>query len=126
MQQLIDRVSAAAGIEPDTARKAVATILGFLQKNGDPDAVGRILDAVPGAREAAAGAAAEEGGGGFLGGLMGGGGLMGLANQLSGLGLSMDQMQTAGRELFAFARDHAGEDAVGAVAGSIPGLQQFV
>jgi hypothetical protein len=50
---------------------------------------------------------------------------MGLASQLSGIGLGMGEMQTVGREVFAYAREHAGEDAVGAIAGSIPGLGQF-
>ncbi len=127
MEQLIERVSAAAGIEPETARKAIAVILSFLQKEGPPAEVGKVIDAIPGARDATTGATAEEAGGGFLGGLMGGsGGLMGLANRLSGLGLGMDEMHTVGREVFAFAREHAGEDTVGAIAGSIPGLGQFV
>ncbi len=62
MDELINRVSAAAGIEPETARKAIAMILAFLQKEGPPDEVGTVLDAVPGAREAAAGAAADQAG----------------------------------------------------------------
>ena len=127
MEQLIERVSAAAAIEPETARKAVAVILSFLQKEGNGEAVGQVLDAIPGARDAAAGAATEDTSGGFLGGLRGGGGgLMGLASRLSGLGLGMEEMQAAGREIFAYARQHAGEDTVGAVAASIPGLQPFV
>ena len=103
-------------------------ILAFLQKEGPPDEVCKVIDSIPGGREAASGSAAEESqsSGGFLGGLMGGGGLMGLASQLSGIGLGMGEMQTVGHEVFAFAREHAGEDAVGAVAGSIPGLGQFV
>ncbi len=126
MEQLVDQVSAAAGIEPEVAQKAIGMILGFLQKEGPAEDVGKVLDAIPGAREAAASAATEETGGGFLGGLMGGGGLMGLANQLSGLGLGMDQMQAIGREIFAYAREHVGEDTVGSIAGSIPGLQQLI
>ncbi len=131
MDELVDRVSSAANIEPETARKALAMILAFLQKEGPPAEVGKVLDALPGARTAATGAAGDEaasgGGGGFLGGLMGGGGgLMGLASQLSGIGLGMGEMQTVGHELFAYVRQHVGEDTVGTIAGSIPGLSQFV
>lgn len=128
MEPLIERVSAAAAIEPETARKAIAVILNFLQKEGPPAEVGKVMDAIPGARDAAAAAASEDtAGGGFLGGLMGGsGGLMGLANRLSGLGLDMTAMQATGRELFTYAREVAGEDTVGAIAGSIPGLGPFV
>jgi hypothetical protein len=128
MEELIERVSTAAGIEPEVARKAIGIILGFLQKEGPADEVGKVLDSVPGAREAAASAAAEAGesSGGFLGGLLGGGGLMGLASQLSGIGLSMGQMQNVGQEVFAFAREKVGEDAVGQIAGAIPGLGPFI
>ena len=42
-------------------------------------------------------------------GMMGGGGLMGLASQLSSAGLGMMEMQTVGKELFAFAREPAHE-----------------
>ena len=127
MEELIDRVSGAAGIEPEVARKAIALILNFLQKEGPPEQVGKVLDAVPGAREAAAGAATEESGSGFLGGLMGGGGgLMGLAGKLGGIGLDMGEMQTVGREVFGFARERVGEDTLGEISGAIPGLHQFV
>lgn len=125
MDDLIERVSTAAAIEPETARKAIAVILAFLQKEGPADEVGRVMEAIPGARAAAAGAATEDAGGGFLGG-MGGGGLMGLAGSLSGLGLGMEEMQATGRTLFAYAREHVGEDAVGAIAGAVPGLGAFV
>ena len=131
MEELIDRVSTAAGIEPETAQKAIGIILNFLQKEGPADEVNKVMEALPGAREAAAGAAVDEGqsggGGGLLGGLMGGGGgLMGLASQLTGIGLGMGEMQTVGKEVFAFARERVGEDTVGAIAGAIPGMHQIV
>jgi hypothetical protein len=55
-----------------------------------------------------------------------GGGIMGLAGQLQGFGLGMGQIQTLGKELFAYGREVAGEDTMGAIAGAIPGLSQFV
>ena len=41
-------------------------------------------------------------------------------------GLSMDQMQGVTREIIAYSRERAGEDAVGEIVGSIPGLGQFI
>jgi len=123
MQEIIDRIANAAGIEPDLAAKATGIILAFLRKEGPTADVEQLMATMPGATELA-----DEHGGGSAGGLMGmfgGGGLMGLAGQLSGLGLGMGEMQGVGRELFAVAREHAGEDAVGQIAGSIPGLSQF-
>lgn len=119
MEELVQRVSAATGLEPETAHKAIGMVLNFMQRQITPEQSAAVLDKVPGAREAATGAAAEtEGGGGF--------GLMGLANDLTTAGLSMGQMQILGREMFAFLRQHAGEDAVGELAASIPGLHQFM
>jgi hypothetical protein len=63
---------------------------------------------------------------GGLMGMMGGGGIMGLGQQLMGAGLSMGQMGDLGKELFAYGREKAGEDAMGAIVGAIPGLGQFV
>ena len=69
----------------------------------------------------------EEGLGSRLMGMMGStGGLMGLAGKLTGLGLGMDQMQGAGREIFAYCKEKVGEERLGRIAGSIPGLSQFV
>ena len=123
MQELINRVATAAGIDATTAEQAVGMILAFLQKEGPTEQVDKLLAAIPGAAELAA-AHAGGGGGGLLG-MFGGGGLMGLAGQLSGLGLGMGEMQSVGREVFNVGREQAGEDTVGDIAGSIPGLGQF-
>src|SRR5918995_227739 len=40
--------------------------------------------------------------------------------------IGVDQMQGVTRELIAYAREKAGEDAVGEIVSSIPGLGQFV
>ena len=123
MQDLIARVATASGLDAETAEQAVGKILAFLQKEGPAEDVARVLTAIPGAADLAE---AHAGGGG--GGLMGmlGGGLMGLAGQLSGLGLGMGEMQSVGHEIFAIAREQAGEDAVGEIAAAIPGLSQFI
>jgi hypothetical protein len=129
MQEIIDRIATAAGIDPATAEKAVAAILAFLQKEGPDSQVGHLIQSIPGASELIA-ANAEEGGGGGLGGLMGmfggAGGLMALAGKLQGMGLGMGEMQTVGKELFQVAREQIGEEKVGEIAGSVPGLHQFI
>jgi hypothetical protein len=52
--------------------------------------------------------------------------VMALGGQLMGAGVSMGQMQPLGQELFAYGREKAGEDVMGPIVGSIPGLSQFV
>jgi hypothetical protein len=115
MEELISRVAASAGIEPDVAQQAIAAIFGFLQKEGPQEQVSSVLAQLPGAQEAAN--AADN---------PGSGGLMGLASQLMGLGLGMDQLQAAGREIFGYAREKAGEDTIREIASGIPGLSQFI
>jgi hypothetical protein len=41
-------------------------------------------------------------------------------------GLSMGQVQSVTREVMAYAREQAGDDAIGEIVGAIPGLSQFV
>jgi hypothetical protein len=122
MQEVIDRVATAAGIDASTAEKAIGMILAFLRKEGPTDQVDKLIGSMPGASELVE-AHGGVGGGGIMG--MFSGGLMGLAGQLSGIGLGMGEMQSVGRELFNVGREKAGEDTVGEIAGSIPGLGQF-
>jgi hypothetical protein len=125
MEDLIARIAAAAGVEPEIAKKAVEMILAFLRKEGPQAEVDALFAAVPGAAEAAG---AGSNGGGALNGLIGaiGGGVMGLAGRLTSLGLGMSEMQTIGREVFAYVREKAGDELVGQVAAAIPGLAQFL
>jgi hypothetical protein len=126
MEELLARVTQATGLEQATARTAIGIILAFLKKEGPAAEVNQLFAALPGAEEAVA--EAGDGGGGGLMGMMGsmGGGVMALGGQLMGAGVSMGQMQPLGRELFAYGREKAGEDVMGPIVGSIPGLQQFV
>ena len=113
MEELISRVMAAGGIDQGLAQKAVGMILGFLKKEGPADSVSSLMDALPGAEALVAESA-------------GGGGVMGLGAQMMGAGMSMGQIQSISKEVFAFGREKAGEDAMGAIVGAIPGLGQFV
>lgn len=127
MEELIARITAAAGIDAALATKAVGMILNFLKKEGPPAEVNELIAQLPGAEQAMAGAV---GGGGMMGGLAGmmpgGGGVMGLGAQMMGAGLSMGQIQTVSKTMFAYGREKAGEDAMGSIVGAIPGLGQFV
>jgi hypothetical protein len=125
MEELIARVTEKTGLEASTARNAIGIILAYLRKEGPTDEVNKLIAALPGAEEAVS--QAGEGGGGLLG-MVGslGGGVMALGGQLMGAGVSMGQMQPLGRELFAYGREKAGEDVMGAIVGAIPGLSQFV
>ena len=132
MDELIARITQSTGLDADKAKEAVGHVFAFLHNEGPAHAVSEVLAKVPGAAELAA-AAPEAGNPSSGGGLMGmlgsltgnSGGLMGLAGKLTAAGLDMGQMQTVGKEVFALAREKAGEDVVGEIAGAIPGLSQF-
>ena len=129
MEELIQRISAASGMDAAMTTKAVGIILGFLQKEAPAEDVATMFNAMPGSQELAAAHAEGGSGGGIMGaigGMMGGGGRMALAGKLTSAGLSMDQMQVLGKELFAYGREKAGEDTMGAIVGAVPGLGQFV
>lgn len=129
MEELIARVTTRTGLDAATAQTAIGHILAFLQKEGPATEVSQLLAALPGSEAAIAESNAGEGGGGLmgmLGGMMGGGGVMALGQKLMGAGVPMGQMQPLGQELFAYGREKAGEDVMGPIVGSIPGLNQFV
>ena len=118
MDELIGRLVADIGIDRTTAEKAVGIILDFLVKEGPADKVQPLLAKLPGADALVQKAASE--GGGMMGGVMGAG------MQMMSAGLSMGQVQSVTREVIAYTREKAGEDAVGEIVAAIPGLAQFV
>jgi len=118
MDELIGRLVADIGIDRAAAEKAVGIILAFLVKEGPADKVQPLLAKLPGADALVQKAASE--GGGLMGGVMGAG------MQMMSAGLSMAQVQSVTREVIAYTREKAGEDAVGEIVAAIPGLAQFV
>ncbi len=121
MDELIERLVADTGVDRAAAEKAVGIIFDFLVKEAPADKVQPLLAKLPGV-EAVMQKAASEGTGG--GGLMGG--VMGAGMRMMSAGLSMGQVQSVTRQVIAYAREKAGEDAVGEIVAAIPGLAQFV
>jgi hypothetical protein len=124
MEELIARLTADVGIDRAAAEKAVGIIFDFLAKEGPADKVQPLLAKLPGAEAMMQQAASEGSGDGPMAGAMGG--VMGAGMRMMAAGLSMGQMQSVTREVIAYAREKAGEDAVGEIVAAIPGLAQFV
>ena len=135
MDNLIARVATAADTTPEVARKAVALIADFIQREAPADAVRDLFKKAPAFPSIIASSTQTGGEGmgvglkGLMGvsaGAMGGGGLMALGGELLGLGLGMEQIQAVGKEVFGYAREVAGDQVVGEISASIPGLSQFI
>jgi hypothetical protein len=120
MDELIARLVANVGVDQAAAEKSVGVILDFLRKEGPPDKVQLLIDRLPGA-QALLDSAQDSSGGMFAMG-----GLMGAGSRMMAAGLSMGQVQGVTKEVIAYAREKAGEDTVGDIVGSIPGLGQFI
>ena len=122
MDELIARLVANVGVDKAVAEKAVGIILDFLVKEGPPDKVQAVVDKLPGAQALIQAQQASDAGGGMFGM----GGLMGAGTKLMAAGLSMGQVQAVTKEVIAYSREKAGEDAIGEIVGAIPGLSQFI
>lgn len=114
MDEILNRIAAETGLSTESARQAIGHVLAYMEAEGTDPAVGTMLDATPGAKEAIASA-----------GDAGGGGIMGLGSKLMGLGFDMGQIRMVAMELVAFAKAHAGADTVDRVIATTPGLAQF-
>jgi hypothetical protein len=118
MYELIDRLVANVGIDKTTAEQAVGIILNFLKKEGPSDRVQGLIDRLPGI---SALMESQKGGGGMF--EMGG--VMGVGMKLMGAGLSMEQIQAVTKEIIAYTREKAGDEAIGEIVAAIPSLSQF-
>jgi hypothetical protein len=119
MNELVERLVAKVGVDQAAAAKSVGIILDFLRKEGPADKVQALIDKLPGA-EALLQAQPDSGGMFSMGGIMGAG------TKMMGAGLSMGQVQGVTKEVIAYAREKAGEDAIGEIVGAIPGLSAFI
>ena len=122
METLIARVAATAGAKPDVARKAVALVLDFIAREAPDDAVAALLAKAPELKAIIASSAATGGEG--MGPTVRG--LLALGSDLMALGFDMNQIQAVGKEVFDYARERAGDDVIGEIAGAIPGLAQYI
>jgi hypothetical protein len=121
MDELIGRLVANVGVERTAAEKAVGIILQFLVQEGPADKVQALIAKLPGADAVIQNTPPDPNSGGMFGG-----GVMGAGTRMMAAGLSMGQVQAVTREIIGYAREKAGEDAVGEIVSAIPGLGQFV
>jgi hypothetical protein len=120
MNELVDELAATAGVDDAVAEKTIGIVLDYLRSEGPPETVQALIDGIPGAEATIAAVRGDSG----LSRLMGGG-LMAVGTRLMGLGLTITDIQTIARELFAFGRDKIGADRMGTIIARTPGLSHF-
>jgi len=120
MDELLQRLEEKADVGPEAGRKAIGAVLSYLDRNAPAEKMAPLYAAIPGSKELTAG----KKGGGLFG--MIGGSLMGVYSQLTAAGLSTTQMQKAGTEILAFAREKVGDAAVDDIANSVPALRNLL
>jgi hypothetical protein len=120
MDELVGRIAANVGISRPVAEKAVGIILEFLAREGPPDAVRALTERLPGSEAAIEAARADVGPMGAIGGIMG------VGTRLMAAGLGMPEIQGVTREIIAYAREQAGDEAVNRFVDAIPALRQFI
>ena len=121
MDEIVKRVMDAAGIDEELAKRAIEIVLELVRDNAPADKANELFAKLPGVDMTAEGSS-----GGLLVGLGGAMGAMGALNKMTEAGLSMSQVQTVGKEVVAYSREQAGDELVGEIVASIPGLSQFV
>ncbi len=126
MEEFLNLVQHEIGVDESVAKMAVGHVLAFLQKECSEGALKEFFDKVPGAKALVENVESEPASSGsVLGGLFSSG-VMGLASKLNMLGLDMGQIQKLAHEIFKYAETILVKEKVEAIAGSIPGLSQFI
>ncbi len=133
MEQIIATIAEKIGIDTAMATKAVGIILNLVDSSVSDDVKEKLYSVLPDAK-AMAETGGEESGGGLMGmasGLFGGGGggamgAMAAMSKLSDVGLDTNQITDMGKSLMASVGEAGGEELVGEIVSSIPGLDKFI
>jgi len=129
MDDLVTLVAERAGLPRDKAERAIGIMLNLVRNQGEKAKVAELFAKLPGADDLATRHGGDGAKGGGLLGMLGGGlmgGPLAAVTKLTAAGLSMDQIKIMGAEVLGYARARAGAQLVKDVAGSIPGLSQYV
>ena len=131
MDDPIGRLGARTGVERTAAQSAVGDILEFVPEEGPTPTVPALVQCLPGA-DAVVLLASNPGSklfgpiGGFARGGFAIGGPAAGGIQTLKAALNLNHIRVITREIMSVSHENAGEDAVGKIAGALPGLGQYV
>jgi hypothetical protein len=129
MQDLIEKIMRASGLDAPRAEKAVGILLNLVKTQGDQAKMPKLFSKLAGATEIVAKHGGDgAGGGGFMGMLAGGlmGGPLAMVAKLHSAGLSTDQIKIVSTLTMNHAKKMAGDTLVRQAAGNIPGLAVYL
>lgn len=136
IEDLVTQAAAKSGLSTEQARLALSAAMTLIQKHGDPEKVGELLRAIPGADKLAAeGACLAESKAGLMSGLLrnvgGAGGAamtdaMAMGPKLAREGVTTSDMQAIMPVAMNFVQEHSGRDLLREVLASIPGLGKLL
>jgi hypothetical protein len=137
IEELVQDASTRTGLSLDQARLGLSAALALMQKHGEPDKVGELLEAIPGADGLATQGATltQQKSGGLMGGLMrnvgGSGGAamsdaMAMGQRLARQGITTSDMQAMLPVAMNFVREKTGRDLLREVLVTIPGLGKLL
>jgi hypothetical protein len=123
MQDLIEKIAVATGMDAAQTEKAVGILLNLVKTQGNQVMMPELFSKLPGAAEIA-----SKHGGGFMGMLAGGlmGGPLAMITKLQAAGLSTDQMKIVGTLTMDYAKEKVGQKEMKLMAGNIPGLAVYI
>ncbi len=115
MEKLINQITGDLDSSDEQAKDAIAIIFNFLQTSGPAEQVNKIFESLSGATDIAKDYDGN-----------GDGSLMGAYNELTALGLGMNDVQSLAKIILNYLKENADESLVDEVITAIPGLSQFV
>jgi hypothetical protein len=128
MHVLVDRITERTGLDPEKAQPAVGIMLNFIAKNSSKEEVEALLEAFPAAEGFLAIDEATENKG-LLGGLASkmnaSVGVLAALNEMTSLGLSVEEIQQVAKETIQYTREKVGPEMTDEIVARVPGLAEI-
>ncbi|SFK90072.1 Protein of unknown function VcgC/VcgE [Pseudovibrio ascidiaceicola] len=128
MHVLVDRITERTGLDPAKAQPAVGIMLNFIAKNSSKEEVEALLEAFPAAEGFLAIDEATENKG-LLGGLASkmnaSVGVLAALNEMTSLGLSVEEIQQVAKETVQYTREKVGPEMTDEIVARVPGLAEI-
>ncbi|EEA94228.1 MULTISPECIES: hypothetical protein [Pseudovibrio] len=128
MHILVDRITEKTGLDPEKVEPAVGIMLNFIAKNSTREEVETLLEAFPAAEGfLAIDEATENKGlfGGLASKMNASVGVLAALNEMTSLGLTVEDIQKVAKETVEYTREKAGPEFTDEIVARVPGLAEI-